>query len=208
MQVLWDSCAYIDPYGQSHRLVEGSTRVIHSNLTQPPTVIPPGATTSIVALPPDYLVNNKPTPLLKAPEIGQKIKLFLVYSLGSSQGQQTFTFVNMPAAPGTAVIGGKSKLTAGLWAFFIPSAGHAYAGNWLRGLPFLGVEMFLVEQTPSTTTNDKGVVEAPANWATYALLAVKVLEIMDANREVEKWNQAHGFAVTPTANGVRIAWSF
>ena len=31
----------------------------------------------------------------------------------------------------------KSLGTAGAFAFFIPTAGHAYAGNWLRGLPFL-----------------------------------------------------------------------
>ena len=31
----------------------------------------------------------------------------------------------------------KSLGTAGVFAFFIPTAGHAYAGNWLRGLPFL-----------------------------------------------------------------------
>jgi hypothetical protein len=208
LQIHWDSCAYIDPTGHSRRLVEGSTRIIHSDLNQPPTSVPPGATASVVAYPPDFLVANKPTRVINDPILGQRLGLFLSMTKGIEPVERVFTFENRLATPGIASPGGKSGFAAGLWAFFIPSAGHAYAGNWLRGLPYLGLEVLFSAFAPTSSDSSQGKGEVQPNWANFAVLGVKILEIMDANREVGKWNQSHGFSIAPTRSGIEVAWLF
>ena len=94
----------------------------------------------------------------------------------------------------------KSEGTAMIFSFILPSAGHAYAGNWGKGIGFAGAEAGLI-----LAALILGIEENcyPDGWgyedcyyetnmffiAGYAgAIATRFYEIFDAGREVKKYN--------------------
>ena len=107
----------------------------------------------------------------------------------------------------------KSTVVGGLWSFFIPSAGHLYAQNWIRGSIFLALRvgsLLLMPESSYTTTQKKGTRynyyygdtdyyyyteeydESKAQMitiCTYVYWLTTIFEIYDATKQVEKYNE-------------------
>jgi len=96
----------------------------------------------------------------------------------------------------------KSEGTAMLFSLIIPSGGHAYAGNWGRGLGFAASEVGLIIMALSIGISENCYTESyytyeycdyEANglfWVGYfGAIATRFYEIFDAGKEVKKYNQ-------------------
>jgi hypothetical protein len=103
----------------------------------------------------------------------------------------------------------KRRVSAGLLSLLFPSAGHGYAGNWSRGIPFALGELGAVALVVTAGTKEEEIKELRASGgffgfdivtetrtrftaAAYAGLVVFVVlkfwEFNDAQNEVEKYN--------------------
>ncbi len=131
----------------------------------------------------------------------------------------------------------KSPTTAGVLSFLISSTGHAYAGNWGRGLLFLGGRIaciaiisagaskttdsqeynYYTDQWETTTINssDKDLITA----GTIGLIGLAIWEIFDAVSETRKYNRRlynriynnvpnFGFNLTPIKNGAQLSLTY
>ena len=86
----------------------------------------------------------------------------------------------------------KSKTVAVLYAYLLPSAGHAYAGNWSRGLNFalgeLGGGLMIL-----AGYHGAGFIVPDLNtlgWTgVFTLFVLRIWEIFDAAAEVGKYNE-------------------
>jgi hypothetical protein len=98
----------------------------------------------------------------------------------------------------------KSPSNAGLYAFFISSTGHAYAGNWERGLPFLILRVLSGLVMISGIEEEVEIVEYnffPDEYYTYyeyttsyymgliAALGLTLIEINDVMEMTRQYNQ-------------------
>ena len=106
----------------------------------------------------------------------------------------------------------KSTVVGGLWSFFIPSAGHLYAQNWIRGSIFLALRvgsLLLMPESSYTQTQrtnyknsyygneyytytDYEYDESKAQMITicaYVYWLTTIFEIYDATKQVEKYNE-------------------
>ncbi|MBL7023311.1 MAG: hypothetical protein ISR90_04565 [Candidatus Marinimicrobia bacterium] len=124
-------------------------------------------------------------------------------SLYTSDSQKLFMYKNLKKSPATAVV----------LSFLLPSTGHAYAGNWSRGLVFTGLKIGSivfanVVGEPKKDTNLKGALLT-------GLVALSVLELVDASNEVKKYNQkwynfiytgkpSLGMKITPNRDGANL----
>jgi len=100
-------------------------------------------------------------------------------------------------------------------AWFIPTAGHAYAGNWGRGLPFLGVEaaslalmMSSISSTGSTVNTSQyglalGVFMVARIWEYFD--AYSTAE--DANKELKK-NYGLTFLIRDSSPSLAFNYAF
>jgi len=77
----------------------------------------------------------------------------------------------------------KSPATARVLSFLISSTGHAYAGNWGRGLSFLGARVLCVGAAFETSDEN-----AQRGWL-LGMFAIAIWEIVDAGNEAEKYNR-------------------
>jgi hypothetical protein len=100
-------------------------------------------------------------------------------------------------------------------AWFLPTAGHAYAGNWGRGLPFLGVEAASLALMMSSINNTgTSVNTSQYGLAVGALLVARVWEYFDAYATAEDANkelkQKYGitFLIRDSAPGLALSCSF
>ena len=95
----------------------------------------------------------------------------------------------------------KSEGTAMLFSFIIPSGGHAYAGNWGRGLGLAASEVGLLimaisigftENCSSSYYSAYEYCDYEPNglfWVGYlGAIATRFYEIFDAGKEVKKYN--------------------
>jgi len=114
----------------------------------------------------------------------------------------------------------KSKTTAVLLECFLPSAGHAYAGNWTRGLPFaigkLGCVPFMVIDRPSSDKNS-GKRNLTTAIAGVSYLAISIWEAIDASNQVDKYNDElrtllcntkYGFELFQPGNTIKLYFSW
>ena len=97
----------------------------------------------------------------------------------------------------------KSEGTAMLFSFIIPTAGHAYAGNWGRGLGFaatqVGLYIMAFTAGMDEICNDYGYGYYYSNcynepnglfWVGFfGAIGTRFYEIFDAGKEVKKYNQ-------------------
>ena len=97
----------------------------------------------------------------------------------------------------------KNPKTAVLLSLLFPSLGHAYAGNWIRGTPFLVGELIsfgvasivliqsgissMLEAERGNSVNSKGTYDA-ALWLLFIGASISIWEKIDAYVEVEKYN--------------------
>ena len=131
----------------------------------------------------------------------------------------------------------KSVGAAFLWAFFIPSAGHAYAGNWGRGALFLVGEVvtygYMISGMLDEIENQKDenmFFQTKAErdrtdknaskivWGALGFTALRIWEWIDATSQVKKYNsnlhnsifaiQPLNFAIMPEAGGARFQLSY
>ena len=96
----------------------------------------------------------------------------------------------------------KSEGTAMLFSFLLPTAGHAYAGNWGRGLGFAATEvgLYIMALTLGIQENcsldDWGYedcyIEPNVLFAVgvFGAIGTRFFEIFDAGKEVKKYNQS------------------
>lgn len=77
----------------------------------------------------------------------------------------------------------KNPGTAGVLSFLISSTGHAYAGNWGRGLLFLGGRILCVSVASNAESKDHAI------GGLIAFLGLAIWEIIDAGNEVDKYNK-------------------
>jgi len=97
----------------------------------------------------------------------------------------------------------KNPWGAVAFSWFIPSAGHAYAGDWGRGAKFLGLEVLEIalisygmQETTETRNTYYGKVteteyknEGIASLATLALVGTRLWEYFDAYDTAEDYNE-------------------
>ena len=75
-------------------------------------------------------------------------------------------------------------------AWLVPTMGHAYAGNWGRGLPFLGVEAAsLAVMVSSISSTGSSVNASQYGLGLGVLLVARVWEYMDAYATAEDANK-------------------
>jgi len=99
----------------------------------------------------------------------------------------------------------KNPTTAVVLALFIPSGGHAYAGNWTRGLMFAGGEIAGIVLAATAGTSTEYNYDPDYYWASYGdyttqttpwlyigigtAVVFAVWGAIDASNEVEKYNE-------------------
>lgn len=77
----------------------------------------------------------------------------------------------------------KSGVTAGLLSFLVSSTGHAYAGNWGKGLLFLLGRVGSYAAATQAKTQDE-----QSGWL-LLMVGLSIWEIFDAVAEVDRYNQ-------------------
>jgi hypothetical protein len=133
-----------------------------------------------------------------------------------------------------AIQGQKSKTTAMVYSILLPSAGHAYAGNWTRGLPFAaarvaGIVVALTLGSEEVYTYDPefytvsyGYYSSETTVWLYVGIGVAaaatVWEVIDASGEVGRYNEkllnkineknSLGFDIVPSKNGPQFQLSY
>ena len=130
--------------------------------------------------------------------------------------------------------GKKNPTTAVVLSCLLTSSGHAYAGNWGRGLAFtagrigcgvIAITMGIKEETETydggwytieeTTTEITGMYYVGMLGAT----AIAIWEMIDASNQVKKYNQnlfekvygkkpQMGFNIIPDKNGGKLALTY
>ena len=109
----------------------------------------------------------------------------------------------------------RSNVTAILFSLCVPSSGHAYAGNWARGLPFAAARLgsmtgMLVSQDQRDRDNNSNPVLIVSSLA---YLTFTVWEAIDASAQVDEYNEElrnarhsppYGVALLPADGGVVI----
>ena len=94
----------------------------------------------------------------------------------------------------------KSEGTAMIFSFLLPSAGHAYAGNWGRGLGFAATEVGLYIMALSVGFDTVCYDNYYGSYCDYepnglfwvgffGAIGTRFYEIFDAGKEVKKHNQ-------------------
>ena len=129
----------------------------------------------------------------------------------------------------------KNPKTAVLLSLLCPSLGHAYAGNWIRGTPFLVGESisfagasivliqssigYMLEAEKGNSVNSKGTYNA-TKWLFFIGVSISIWEKIDAGKEVKKYNrrlyksiygkepQSMSFKLQPTYQGVNLTMSY
>ncbi len=95
----------------------------------------------------------------------------------------------------------------------LPSSGHAYAGNWGRGLPFAGVRYASLIGGLIATADNENSDKTLAAASAVIYLAFTVWEGIDASNQVDEYNsglkkmlskKTYGFDVIPTGNGLQL----
>jgi len=143
--IVWDESSIVLPWGESSRVVLGSTRLIHSGLPQPPTVVPPGSHTAVDVWPEKKIGSTSVFPIdLKH---GDKIRLYLAWQ---SQEQKGFSYWEWVFER----IGQEASLGIGFGVMWL----WPYSSLWKEEMPtflpwaffgrftensFLGVNLFL-----------------------------------------------------------------
>lgn len=121
----------------------------------------------------------------------------------------------------------KRPVTALLLALILPSTGHAYAGNWLRGLPFavIRIGFFILIGTSMEEQYTYGDFNSDKNIPDKAYLGAigyaftTIFEMVDAATEADKYNQklwnriqsekpGLGVNITPYKDGVSLRLSY
>lgn len=122
----------------------------------------------------------------------------------------------------------KSPATAGVLSFLLSSAGHAYAGNWGRGLAFLGLRVLCVlsisagQSDPNASEWNSDAREgnkAAVTGGIIGLIGFSIWEIFDAASETRKYNSRlynriynnvpdFGFNVVPIRDGVQLSLTY
>jgi hypothetical protein len=96
----------------------------------------------------------------------------------------------------------KSPLAAGLWSFFLPSAGHAYAGKWGRGLLFFLGEVVLMSTAMTLGMDEVSTSYNPYSydysytvepngiyWLSYiGIVGLRIWELVDAVKVTNSYN--------------------
>lgn len=85
--IIWDESSIVLPWGESSRVVLGSTRFINIGLPQAPTVIPPRSYTALYAWPESEIRSTSVLPIVLFH--GAKIRLYLAWQ---SQEQKGFSY--------------------------------------------------------------------------------------------------------------------
>ena len=103
IKVLWDQCAYVDPLGQSLRVIHSGIRMIQKDAAMSPSVVPPGASLKEAMTPADYITyvggeagwsvrQMFPTRFVQAlPLKGIAISIFMPIEIKGSPHNYTFT---------------------------------------------------------------------------------------------------------------------
>lgn len=132
-----------------------------------------------------------------------------------------------------AVRGKKSKGTAIAYSILLPSAGHAYAGNWVRGLPFAATRVAGVVVALTLGSEDVYTYDPEYYYASYGywstettewlyvgigiFAATTVWEVIDASGLVDRYNEqllkknndnTIGFDIVPSKNGPKFQLSY
>ena len=123
-----------------------------------------------------------------------------------------------------------------IFSIFLPTSGHAYAGNWLRGISFTGSKYSaiiggaLLPEICTTTTHTYGYTytytneKCETNPISYVLVGLGVVlhwwEIIDAGKEVTRYNDklyrhifgkeppSISFNLQPISNGANLTMSY
>lgn len=138
-------------------------------------------------------------------------------SLYTSDSQKLFMYKNLKKSPATAVV----------LSFLLSSTGHAYAGNWSRGLVFTGLKIGSIvfantvgiDEHYAGRRNGYRYYRTEPNVGFYFCMAgpvaLSVLELVDASNEVKKYNQkwynfiytgkpSLGMKITPNRDGANL----
>lgn len=104
----WNQASYVDPAGQSHKVIHTGIRYIERDKEMPPSIIPPGASLSDIFYPADYVNYSRgflgtgtgrweTQQMLPKPEqgrhlIGKTISLFIPLKINGEQKYYSFVF--------------------------------------------------------------------------------------------------------------------
>jgi|GEM_PF-1365022 len=95
LKIVWDSSAFVDPNGQSHRVMHQGVRYLERDKSIPPSVLAPDAKLSDTIYPTDYvsLVSNDwvENPIVSS-KPGQRFSVLLAIDNGSQIENYTITF--------------------------------------------------------------------------------------------------------------------
>jgi len=83
----------------------------------------------------------------------------------------------------------KSPAIGVILSILLPSAGHAYAGNWREGLFFTATQIVAFPIIPTTVCvveQETCSIIAPTMLGT--MLVIRIWEIIDAGKEVKRYN--------------------
>jgi len=114
----------------------------------------------------------------------------------------------------------KNKTVAVVLAF-IPSAGHAYAGNWGRGLLFAAGELGGIVLAFSAGIEGSRSLGQINDWywiGLWTAVGIRGWEFFDAAAEVDRYNDAlykkivgkksYGLNIIPTKNGLLLHFTY
>lgn len=125
------------------------------------------------------------------------------------------------SAPNVIYCNQKDKTVAALFSIILPSAGHAYAENWGRGMLFVAGETIIIgsiaygyKEVAKLKSNDNKIYNAGQSNLLFglgyaSLIGLRIWEIIDATKEVDKYNfdntPSYTFGVSPNIdNGLSL----
>jgi hypothetical protein len=115
IKVLWDQCSYIDPSGQTLRVIHSGIRMIQKDAPMSPSVIPPGASLKEAITPADYITyvggevgwsvkQMFPMRFVQAiPLKGSAVSMFMPIEIKGSTRNYTFTLRAKDIVPDAGV---------------------------------------------------------------------------------------------------------
>ncbi|MBN2103027.1 hypothetical protein JW835_03200 [bacterium] len=110
----------------------------------------------------------------------------MMYSEPAFSQSDSFA-MNLLQGNNTTAIKEKSPIVAALFSCCLTSAGHAYAGNWKRGLNYTAVRLsFAALAAASMALNDDD--DETAYFAMGCICIISLAEIEDAFQEAKRYN--------------------
>lgn len=95
LKIVWDSSAFVDPDGNSHKVMHQGVRYIERDKSIPPSILVPGTKLSDMVYPTDYVnfVNNEwvESPIVSS-KPGQRFSVLLAVDNGDQIQSYTITF--------------------------------------------------------------------------------------------------------------------